>query len=326
MKKQIKESINELYTEQLQQQNATKSIRRRKKLQTFITLFVTTVVALFTVILLLKAPNSQNEEVINNTITLDTMKDTEVKKNGTVTINDENDIQYLEEVFLLAEQISGIANMAVPQYKIRLGADGELFYLWFNEDSSATLMKSTDTHTIYKIHSAEKIEEIIQGSLAFTQFMDEINWETGMVSMAEPFDLTFTSDTTKYQLWLNEKDQTVTLVPVENNVNRWVSLNEKDSATLMNFLETSNNDRPINELTLQQIEEIDSLLSDVKWEMIKVDMAHEPDFKTKQYLLWRTPSNDQFEVIQIQGGYAKLSKEKSTLIFTILKATPNGQL
>lgn len=324
MKKQIKESINELYIEQLRQQNATKSIKIRKKLPTIIALSVTTAVVLFTVILLLKEPNSQNEEAINNRYNLatniakDTMQDFEVKKNGTVTINDEKDIQYLEEVFYLAEQIPGIANMATPQYKVRLGADGELFYLWFNEDYSATLMKSTDTHTIYKIHSAEKIEKMVLESLTFKQFIYGIKWETGMVSMVKPFDLTFTNDSTHYQLWLNEEYHTVTLVPVENNMNRWASLNETDSATLMTFLETSNNDQSINELTLQQIEEIDSLLSDVKWEMIKVDMAHEPDYKIKQYLLWITPSNDQLEVIRLQGGYAKLSKEKSTLIFNII--------
>lgn len=52
--------------------------------------------------------------------------------------------------------------------------------------------------------------------------------------------------------------------------------------------------------------------------MIKVDMAHEPDYTMKNYLFWLTPSKDQLEVIRIQGGYAKLSKEKSSLILTII--------
>ena len=320
MKKQIKDSINELYIEQLRQQSSTKRIKQRKKLPIMITLFVTTAVVMFTVILLPKVPNSLNEEAINNNVYLDTnitqdgtqdfkVEKSTIKSNQTVTIYDEKDIQYVEEVFRLAKQIPGIANISTPQYKVQLGAESELFFLWFNEDHSATLMKSPDTYTIFKIRSAEKIEEIVKENVVFKQLMDGVEWKTGMVSMMRPFDLTFIYESTHYQLWLNEEEQIATLVPVEKNVNRWASLNKKDSATLMMLLETSSN----SELTLQKIEEIESLLGDVKWEMI-----HEPDYKIKNFLFWIAPSNDQLEVIQLQGGYAKLSKEKSTLIFNII--------
>lgn len=52
--------------------------------------------------------------------------------------------------------------------------------------------------------------------------------------------------------------------------------------------------------------------------MIKVDMAHEHDYKMKNYLLWITPSKEQVEVVRTKGGYAKWSKENSTLIINII--------
>lgn len=251
MKKQIKESIDELYKEQLRQQKPIKN----KKLPIIFTLFVTAVVVLFAVFQLPKTPNLQNEEVmsnennqesnINQEATQSIKEETSsVKKNGTVTFYHENDIQYLKEVFQQAEQLPGIANIATPQYKVRLGEDGELFFLWFNKDHSATLMESKVTHTIYKIHSAEKIEKMVQESLAFAQLMADIKWETGMLSMVKPFNLTFTYNSTRYQLWLNDEYNTVTLVPVENNANRWTSLNETDSSTLMKFIEKTSIKQP----------------------------------------------------------------------------------
>lgn len=248
MKKQIKESIDELYKEQLCQQKSIKIKKHPKKLPILFTLFVTATVVLFAVFQLQKAPNFQNEEAISNgnykdtTITQEATQSVKeetstVNKNGTVTFYHENDIQFLKKEFQRAEQIPGIANISSPQYKVRLGEDGELFFLWFNGDQSATLMESKDTHTIYKINSAEKIEEMLQETKALEQFMADIKWETGMVSMVKPFDMTFASGSTRYQLWLNEEQRTITLVPVENNANRWTSLNEKDSATLMTFLE-----------------------------------------------------------------------------------------
>lgn len=244
MKKHIKESIDELYKVQLRQEKSVKNKKQPKKLPIIVTLIVTAAVVLFSVIQLPKAPNLQNEEVLSNGNYQDTNQGVKeeasfVKENGTVTFYSENDIQYLKEVFQQAEQIPGIANMATPQYKVRLGEGGELFFLWFNGDHSATLMKSEDTHTIYKISSAEKIEKMLKESIALEQFMADIKWETGMVSMVKPSDMKFTSGSTRYQLWLNEEHHTVTLVPVENNVNRWASLNKADSAILMKYLKTT---------------------------------------------------------------------------------------
>lgn len=173
MKEQIKESIDELYKEQLRQQKSKKSNNQPKKLPIIVTLFVTAAVVLFAVIQLPKAPNFQNEEEMSNgnnqdtTIIQEATQDVKektgtIKKNGTVIFYDDNDIQYLKEAFQQAEQVPGIANLATPQYTVQLGEDGELFFLWFNDDNSATLMESKDTHTIYKISSAEKIEKMLQ--------------------------------------------------------------------------------------------------------------------------------------------------------------------
>ncbi|MEG0259624.1 MAG: hypothetical protein RR651_07095 [Lysinibacillus sp.] len=251
MKKQIKESIDELYKEQLCQQNSIKSKKRPIMLPIIVTLVLSAAIVLFTVIQLPKSPHPSNEEVISNGNNQASNSNEEatqdfrevsstVKKNGTVIFYNENDIQYLEEEFQQAEKVAGLANMATPQFEIMLGEDGELFFLWFNEDHSATLMEAKNTYVIYKIRSAEKIEKMVQESLAFAHFMANIKWESGVVSMVKPFNLTFTYASIRYQLWLNEEHNTVTLVPIENNANRWASLNEADSATLMKFLETNN--------------------------------------------------------------------------------------
>ncbi|MFJ7951317.1 hypothetical protein ACIQZG_07295 [Lysinibacillus sp. NPDC096418] len=177
MKKQIKESIDELNQQQLHQENFVKSTKQSRTLPIIATLFLSATIVMFIVTLLPKGADFQNEVAISIDNNLDTNLIQEamqgykeeavmVKKNGTVIFYDEGDIQYLEGMFQQAEQIPGIVNMATPQYKVRLGEDGELFFLWFNEDHSATLMKSEVTHTIYKIQSAEKIEKMLQERLA----------------------------------------------------------------------------------------------------------------------------------------------------------------
>ena len=51
--------------------------------------------------------------------------------------------------------------MADPEYKVSIGR--EKYNLWFSEDgATATIMNRKDTHTIYRIYSAEDIRAIIQ--------------------------------------------------------------------------------------------------------------------------------------------------------------------
>lgn len=50
--------------------------------------------------------------------------------------------------------------MTDPQDKVDL--ENESYYLWFHEDGRAVMMNTKDTHTIFKIDSADELEEMIQ--------------------------------------------------------------------------------------------------------------------------------------------------------------------
>lgn len=71
----------------------------------------------------------------------------------------ENDRAWFQKAIKGAAKIDGAVNMAAPHYKI---IDGEeRFFLWLNEDGSATLMNASDTHAIYEMDESSNIKELV---------------------------------------------------------------------------------------------------------------------------------------------------------------------
>lgn len=89
----------------------------------------------------------------------ETIDFSKVKPNSLQTISNEEQILIIQKAVNRARKIDGIADIGVPQYKIKLN-DTE-YFLWINEDNTATIMNVKDTHTIYKIDSVKKLKEVI---------------------------------------------------------------------------------------------------------------------------------------------------------------------
>lgn len=71
----------------------------------------------------------------------------------------ENDRAQFQKATKDTVKIDGAVNMAAPHYKI---IDGEeSYFLWLNEDGSATLMNASDTHTIYEMDESSNIKELV---------------------------------------------------------------------------------------------------------------------------------------------------------------------
>ncbi len=82
------------------------------------------------------------------------------KENALKTIADPEEIEQIEKTFHNAKKQSGIVDVTDPQYKVDL--ENESYFLWFNKDGTAVIMNTKDTHTIFKIDSADELEEMIQ--------------------------------------------------------------------------------------------------------------------------------------------------------------------
>lgn len=71
----------------------------------------------------------------------------------------ENDRARFQKAIKDAVKIDGAVNMAAPHYKII--DDEESYFLWLNEDGSATLMNVSDTHAIYEMDESSNIKELV---------------------------------------------------------------------------------------------------------------------------------------------------------------------
>ncbi len=71
------------------------------------------------------------------------------------------------------------------------------------------------------------------------------------------------------------------------------------------------------------------ILNDTTWENAEVQMDQPPHYKfsfinkgsgeeIETFLVWVTPTKDRLEVVRDKGGYAKLTKENSDVLFEIL--------
>lgn len=72
----------------------------------------------------------------------------------------EDDLSSFIQAVKDSTKVPGIVNMAAPQFTFSL--DDENYALWITKDAGS-LMKTTDTHTIYKLsdHSVSAIYQIL---------------------------------------------------------------------------------------------------------------------------------------------------------------------
>ena len=98
---------------------------------------------------------------------------------------------------------------------------------------------SVEDNIITSVEENKPTNEI-SSSIELKEFMNNIRWEVGMVSMHRPYDHIFHFESTKYKLWYNHTTSLenihVTLVPNELHANRWVTLNSSDSEKLVSLL------------------------------------------------------------------------------------------
>lgn len=78
------------------------------------------------------------------------------------TISDSKDKAAAKELIETAFQMPGIANMADPDVRFKL--EGKQYFLWWNDDDSASLMHADDTHTLYTIAESAKLKAILKQS------------------------------------------------------------------------------------------------------------------------------------------------------------------
>lgn len=79
-----------------------------------------------------------------------------VKVDSEKTLTKQEEIKTIQDAFLSANKEPGVADMADPQFKLKLGRD--YFFLWIHE-SKGTIMKTKDTHVIYSL-SEEKAQGV----------------------------------------------------------------------------------------------------------------------------------------------------------------------
>lgn len=77
-----------------------------------------------------------------------------------LTITDPEDIEAANKLIEKALPMPGIANMAEPDVRFEL--EEKQYFLWWNDDGSASLMHAEDTHAIYTISEAAKLEAILK--------------------------------------------------------------------------------------------------------------------------------------------------------------------
>ncbi|SEN99915.1 hypothetical protein SAMN04488134_10376 [Amphibacillus marinus] len=83
-------------------------------------------------------------------------------KASEIVINEQDMVKELASVLAGAVQEPGAVNMAEPEYEISLHYDSkesEQLFLWINNGYNSTLMRSSNTETIYSV-SAEQTEQL----------------------------------------------------------------------------------------------------------------------------------------------------------------------
>lgn len=82
------------------------------------------------------------------------------KQNTLKVISDSPKVKVIVNAIRQAKKQKGIVDITDPQY--RMDTDQDRYYLWFNENGSATIMNDKDKNTIFKISDAKNLEDVIK--------------------------------------------------------------------------------------------------------------------------------------------------------------------
>lgn len=82
------------------------------------------------------------------------------KQNTLKVISDSPKVKVIVNAIRQAKKQKGIVDITDPQY--RMDTDQDRYYLWFNENGSATIMNDKDKNTIFKIADAKNLEDVIK--------------------------------------------------------------------------------------------------------------------------------------------------------------------
>ncbi|MHC0035341.1 hypothetical protein [Pseudoneobacillus sp. C159] len=82
-------------------------------------------------------------------------------KDSLITFSDSNEIKKFIYAFKSANRVSGVVDVAEPEYKVELG--DETYFLWIGEESGA-IMNLNDRNTLYTLSksSAGTIYELLK--------------------------------------------------------------------------------------------------------------------------------------------------------------------
>lgn len=96
----------------------------------------------------------------------------EVNEVSPIIITDSEEINSIEEAINDAQKVSGIVDMADPEFKIEFGK--ATYFLWISEESG-TIMNTDDTHTIYSLseQSIKQVNEIIKNKFSKEESLSE---------------------------------------------------------------------------------------------------------------------------------------------------------
>ncbi|MEK4425751.1 hypothetical protein [Solibacillus sp. FSL K6-1523] len=84
----------------------------------------------------------------------------EQRPNTLQVLANQEDILSITNSINSAKKLDGKVDMADPHYHLKVGKSN--YYLWVNQDHTATIMNVNDTNTIYRIYAAEKFISTIQ--------------------------------------------------------------------------------------------------------------------------------------------------------------------
>ncbi|MGN7410876.1 MULTISPECIES: hypothetical protein [unclassified Sporosarcina] len=114
-------------------------------------IFILVLILLSSYMFFIYTPNIESRELVD----FDTVKPNSFKK-----ITNQSDIKTIKKSIRRAKRISGVADMADPTHILKI--KNKEYYLWIHENSKrATVMKKSNTHTVYVINSAEEIYRIL---------------------------------------------------------------------------------------------------------------------------------------------------------------------
>lgn len=86
-----------------------------------------------------------------------------IKEESLFSYTDAKDIRTFVTAFHNAKKVSGVVDVAEPDYGVEFGGDS--YYLWISPEQGA-IMHTTDTHTIYSLvqSDAKMVDELLNSA------------------------------------------------------------------------------------------------------------------------------------------------------------------